>query len=518
MYTAFYGLKEDPFSITPDPRFLYWSPTHQEAFRHLVYGIQGNKGLVALTGEPGTGKTAILHAMTEHLRSVYPQMHIAFLVNSKITVHDLFSLIFDEFHIDQHCDNKSAYLIAFRNFLIQSRLNNEKSVIILDEAQNFHAAVLEEIRLLSNIETASEKLLHILLVGQPKLLTSINASDLAQLKQRLGIIYKLSPLNRLETTLYIHKRLSIAGAPAVDVFTSDALDEIFAYSGGLPRLINVLCDNALLFGFAAKTPHINGEIIRRVAQDMDLNTLEERLVPESRLSIRPPAPAAEPPRLAALGTPLTPQPMGAQGVSSEMRDADRVILQNAAFSVEDWDELLRQDSVGRPRHSGRFLLLAVVLLGLLGGILGAKLGLLSLPEGISSAWKALTQQIMPHLDTSAALDKAQGHPVVPLKVPATQRGNAVAVIDVVPAMTAAWQPDQQPTAVTPGQSGSGEKPFTAKKVLVVRPGDTLSEILVREYGEYSKKVLELVTIANPGVSAQSPLAVGQRLVIPERLQ
>ncbi len=234
MYKDFYGLKEEPFNITPDPRFLYWSQKHQEAFRHLVYGVQSNKGLAVLTGEPGTGKTAILRAVTEHLSDQYPGVHIAFLVNSKINVQDLFCLIFDEFGLDANEDSKSMYLIKLKSFLIQNHHNNQKNILILDEAQNFHAALLEEIRLLSNMELAGEKLLHIFLVGQPQLLENVKTPSLGQLKQRLGIMYNLLPLNRLETELYIHKRLSVAGAHEVDIFRRDALDEIFVSSSAAP--------------------------------------------------------------------------------------------------------------------------------------------------------------------------------------------------------------------------------------------------------------------------------------------
>jgi general secretion pathway protein A len=288
VYKDFYRLKEEPFNITPDPRFLYWSQKHQEAFRHLVYGVQSNKGLAVLTGEPGTGKTAILRAVTEHLSEQYPGIHIAFLVNSKINVQDLFCLIFDEFGLEANEDSKSMYLIKLKNFLTQNHQNNQKSILILDEAQNFHAALLEEIRLLSNMEIAGEKLLHIFLVGQPQLLENVKTPGLGQLKQRLGIMYNLLPLNRLETELYIHKRLSVAGAQVVDIFKSDALDEIFACAKGFPRLINILCDNALLFGCSSNIYHIGRDIIRRVAKDMDISALED-VTPESGLLTRPPA-------------------------------------------------------------------------------------------------------------------------------------------------------------------------------------------------------------------------------------
>src|SRR5919199_318820 len=181
------------------------------------------------------------------------------------------------------------YLIKLKNFLIQNHYNSQKSVLILDEAQNFHAALLEEIRLLSNLEIVGEKLLHIFLVGQPQLLENVKTPGLGQLKQRLGIMYNLLPLNRLETELYIHKRLSVAGAPEVNLFSADALDEIFACAKGYPRLINLVCDNALLFGCSTNTYHIGRDIIRRVAQDMDISTLEEDVTPDSGLLTRPSA-------------------------------------------------------------------------------------------------------------------------------------------------------------------------------------------------------------------------------------
>ena len=403
MYKDFYGLKEEPFNITPDPRFLYWSQKHQEAFRHLVYGVQSNKGLAVLTGEPGTGKTAILRAVTEHLSDQYPGVHIAFLVNSKINVQDLFCLIFDEFGLEANEDSKSMYLIKLKSFLIQNHHNNQKNILILDEAQNFHAALLEEIRLLSNMEVAGEKLLHIFLVGQPQLLANVKTPSLGQLKQRLGIMYNLLPLNRLETELYIHKRLSVAGAHEVDIFRGDALDEIFTCAKGFPRLINILCDNALLFGSSTNTYHIGRDVIQRVAKDMDISTSEEDVTPESSLLPRPPARATEPRTGPAPVAPPTlpppeqrrPAPTGAPAPRPEVReDADRIIRRHTVFSEDNywdyWESLLHKNSrhdptllstwkqasehESRPRLR-RFLLIAVALLGLLGGIVGEELGL-----------------------------------------------------------------------------------------------------------------------------------------------
>ena len=405
MYTAFYGLKEEPFNITSDPRFLYWSQKHQEAFRHLVYSIQSNKGLAVLTGNPGTGKTAILHAIIKHLNEIYPGIHIAFLVNSQIGVQDLFQLIFDEFHIENTVYSKSVYLINLKSFLVKNHLQNEKSVLILDEAQNFHPTILEEIRLLSNMEMAAEKLLHIFLVGQSKLLENINTPPLEHLKQRVGIMYNLPHLNRLETELYIHKRLSVAGMHEVDIFTSDALDEIFACTTGLPRLINIVCDNALLFGCTANTYHINRDIISRVAQAMDITRAGESVVTDSALPRRSPSLSSEPRTLASPVVPPGPQSPGLQEPQSPVgEDADCFLLQNTVFSMEDWENFLRKDkqrghiwkkAAEREAQQRllRCLIIAVALLGLLGGIVSAQLGLWSLRAAVGHALETVTQQV-----------------------------------------------------------------------------------------------------------------------------
>ena len=561
MYKDFYGLKEEPFNITPDPRFLYWSQKHQEAFRHLVYGVQSNKGLAVLTGEPGTGKTAILRAVTEHLSEQYPGIHIAFLVNSKINVQDLFCLIFDEFGLETNEDSKSMYLIKLKNFLIHNHHNNQKSILILDEAQNFHAALLEEIRLLSNMETAGEKLLHIFLVGQPQLLANVKAPNLGQLKQRLGIMYNLLPLSRLEAELYIHKRLSVAGAHEVDIFRRDALDEIFACAKGFPRLINILCDNALLFGCSTNTYHIGRDIIRHVAKDMDISTLEDGVTPESGLLTRPPAGATAPRMVTSPVVPPTPPP--ADPPRSEQtrspvpqpevrEDADRIILRNTVFSEDNyrdyWDSLLRK----RPRNENnllstwkqaaeresrqrvwRFLLIAVALLGLLGGIVGEQLGLWSLRAVVDRAMEMVRQRVA-LVSGIAAAPEAGGGPgqerqvaplarrTFPTAMSGHERASAGTAVPPAPQESArapappALLPSSQLPAIAPVQPVGGAKELAIKKVVVVRSGDTLSHILAQEYGEYTKTVVDLVGEANPGLRNIHFLEIGQRLILPER--
>jgi general secretion pathway protein A len=559
VYKDFYGLKEEPFNITPDPRFLYWSQKHQEAFRHLVYGVQSNKGLAVLTGEPGTGKTAILRAVTEHLGEQYPGIHIAFLVNSKINVQDLFCLIFDEFGLEANEDSKSMYLIKLKSFLIQNHHNNQKSILILDEAQNFHAALLEEIRLLSNMEIAGEKLLHIFLVGQPQLLKNVRMPGLGQLKQRLGIMYNLLPLNRLETELYIHKRLSVAGASAVDIFRDDALDEIFACTKGFPRLINILCDNALLFGCSTNTYHIGRDIIRRVARDMDISALEEDVAPDTRLLTRPPAGTPEPHTETSPVVPPTRPPTDlhqpAQTVSPaappEMReDADRLILRNTVFSEDHyWESLLRknprndnnliyswQQAAARESRQRlrRFLLIAVALLGLLGGIIGEQLGLWSLRAIVNRAVEMVQQRVASVSGITAAPEEAgggrdQGHqgtslssPPSPAATSGSDRASAgTAIPPALKEPTRASAPPVLPLsgqlqALAPTQHLGGARELAIKKVVVVRAGDTLSHILAQEYGEYTKAIVDLVSEANPSLRNIHFLEIGQRLILPER--
>jgi general secretion pathway protein A len=558
VYKDFYGLKEEPFNITPDPRFLYWSQKHQEAFRHLVYGVQSNKGLAVLTGQPGTGKTAILRAVTEHLSEQYPGVHIAFLVNSKINVQDLFCLIFDEFGLEASEDSKSMYLIKLKNFLIQNHHDNQKNILILDEAQNFHAALLEEIRLLSNMEVAGEKLLHIFLVGQPQLLENVKMPSLGQLKQRLGIMYNLLPLNRLETELYIHKRLSVAGAHEVDIFRNDALDEIFASAHGFPRLINILCDNALLFGCSTNTYHIGRDIIRRVAKDMDLSTLEEDVTPDNGLLTRPPARAPEPRTGSSpVVPPIPPSPElhqpGQTGLPTPppdvREDADRIIRRNTVFSEDNyWESLLRKNprkdnnliytwKQAAARESRqrlrRFLLLAVALFLLLGGIVGEQLGLWSLRAVVERAVEMVRQRAA-FVSEIVAIPEAgggrdQGRPVAPLPrrtLPSATSGHerTSAGAAGLPApqepvrapASLALLPNSQLPVIAPVQPGGEAKEFAIKRVVIVRAGDTLSQILAQEYGEYTKAVVDLVSEANPGLRNIHFLEIGQRLILPER--
>jgi general secretion pathway protein A len=283
MYEKFYGFTEKPFNITPDPHFLYLGEHHQEALAHLIYGINERKGFIVVTGEVGTGKTTLIHTLLGRLEA---NVKTALIFNPNLTLEDFFLLVFDEFELETSQPTKAHFLISLNNFLLERSERGENAVLIIDEAQNLPLPILEEIRLLLNLETAKDKLLQIVLAGQPELHHKLNLPELRQLKQRISIRYHIPPLNRKETGGYIRERLRIAGSPNSSLFTDKAINEIFKYSKGIPRLINVLGDNALLLGYADDKQTIDHLIVRECVADLEL----KRIKPPKRIEpiLRPP--------------------------------------------------------------------------------------------------------------------------------------------------------------------------------------------------------------------------------------
>src|SRR2546429_5362450 len=263
MYLTFYGLSEKPFNTTPDPGFLYMSPGHQEALAQLLYGVQERKGFMVLTGKVGTGKTTLLNALRHRLNG---QTAISFVFNSTLPFDGILEYVLADFGIAKGEESAAQRLIALNNFLIDRERAGENTVLILDEAQNLDASTLEQIRLLSNFETPTDKLLQILLVGQPELKGKLNLPELQQLKQRVGLRCQIPPLTLEEAREYVWNRLSIAGASDLGVFTDAAVSRITEYSGGIPRLINIVCDHCLLFGFADAKRRIDRPIANRAIQ------------------------------------------------------------------------------------------------------------------------------------------------------------------------------------------------------------------------------------------------------------
>ena len=260
---AFFGLQQQPFNPTPDPRFLYPSPGHREGLAHLLYGVRQHKGFILLTGEVGTGKTTLLRTLLSRLDG---NTASAFVFDTTLPFEGLLEYILEDFGIAKPGESHVQRLIALNNFLIERRRAGQNTVLVLDEAQNLDLHALEQIRLLSNIETQTEKLLQILLVGQPELLDKLDRPELRQLKQRIGLRCRILPLTDGQTRDYIRTRLRVAGATDLALFSDAAVARIAEYSGGVPRLINTLCDHCLLIGYADQIRRIDRKIVEEAIE------------------------------------------------------------------------------------------------------------------------------------------------------------------------------------------------------------------------------------------------------------
>jgi general secretion pathway protein A len=269
MYNAFFGFKESPFNLTPDPAFLYRSQQHEEALANLIYGVQSRKGFVVLTGEVGTGKTTMLECLQDFLAAHH--IDFAYLFNSRLTPEQFFEMM--AYDLDLRCSktSKTEVLIALNQLLIQNANEGRTTALILDEAHNLEWDVLEEVRLLGNLENRRGKLLQIVLAGQPEFDRKLDAPSLRQLKQRIALRCLLKPFREKETVEYISTRLAKAGMPQQTVFPADVLSEIHLRSQGIPRVINAICDNLLLTAFAMENKVASVEMIDEVTEDMRLD-------------------------------------------------------------------------------------------------------------------------------------------------------------------------------------------------------------------------------------------------------
>ncbi len=266
MYNKFYGFKIKPFEITPDPKFLYLSENHREALAHLTYAIRERKGFTVLTGEVGTGKTTLVQTLLSRLNG---NTKTAYIFNPKLGSTDFIHTICEDFGIGGLKKSKGQYLAQLHKFLMDCYARNENVVLIIDEAHTLEPKLLEEVRLLTNLETPRSKLLQVILIGQPELNDVLNNPQYRQLKQRISLRYHLHSLNERETEAFIKRRLKVSGAPNADIFTPKAIKEIYQYSKGIPRLINIVCDNALLTGYATDKKVIGPKIILEVIDHLE---------------------------------------------------------------------------------------------------------------------------------------------------------------------------------------------------------------------------------------------------------
>ncbi len=267
MYLRFFGLNEKPFAITPDPRYLYLSERHAEALAHLLYGINEAGGFIQLTGEVGTGKTTVVRTL---LSRVPHHADVAVILNPRVTPVEFLLTICEELGLgiaDADRDSVKQLVDALNRRLLSAHADGRRIIVIVDEAQNLSAEVLEQVRLLTNLETPTQKLLQIILIGQPELRELLDRTELRQLAQRITGRYHLEPLSREETRGYVRHRLRVAGA-AEDIFTPAALDEIHRLASGIPRVINVTCDRALLGAYTQETRKVTAPLVRLAAGEV----------------------------------------------------------------------------------------------------------------------------------------------------------------------------------------------------------------------------------------------------------
>jgi len=273
MYTRFYGLTRSPFELTPDPSSVLTTERLNEAFATLYCGIRWRKGFIVLTGEVGTGKTLLVRCLMSALSST--DVEFAYLVNTQLSVNDFVQYLALDFGLDISGKSKAKILYELQMFLINRERNGLTSVLVVDEAHHLNREVLEEIRLLTNLETTERKLLQILLVGQPELDKTLDHPELRQLKQRIALRSRLEPLSPEEVKAYIERRLQAAGANGrgCALFPDPTVDAIYRYSWGIPRLINILCDNAFIAGYARHYEAIPSTTIEEIASDLRLEAM-----------------------------------------------------------------------------------------------------------------------------------------------------------------------------------------------------------------------------------------------------
>lgn len=486
MYFEHFGLHESPFALTPDPRYLYMSDAHKEALASMVYGVQERKGFVLILGEVGTGKTTLIRHLLGHfgdnIRTVY-------IFNSLVSFEDLLRAILRDLELPCPSRQRLDMIETLNDYLIRETTAGRYVVLIVDEAQHLSPEVLEDLRMLSNLETSTSKLLQIILVGQPELGQKLARPGLRQLRQRIGLVAELNPLTYDETVKYITHRLEVAGHRGRALFTRLALRKIHKASGGIPRLVNVLCDKSLVLAFGDGASQVGRRTVKQVVQDWSAYT-----------------------------RPHTPAPIAGQrraaGVERRARPPRRLARVAAAVLVPLIAVPALLVAVQRLDLVGRFeRLLSRQEAGAVGvdraGAAGPENAPAAAPRAPRTPPPATTVSLPPRAEAPAPQPPAATPLTQPAASPATAAAAGSGAASVLP--PAALKADAvKKTALLP--PGAPLVPSIGE--VTVRPGDTLGALVFSAYGRADFTLIDHVRMANPAITDVNLIEVGRRLRFP----
>jgi general secretion pathway protein A len=484
MYTTYFGLREQPFSITPNPRFFYANPGHEEAYANLLYGIQERKGCIVLIGEAGTGKTTLLRRVMENQEET---VRTAFLFNTTLTFDELLDFLCHDFALPVPEGQRLAKIQALNQFLLTQLQDGGTAVLLIDEAQNLSDEILENLRLLSNFETARAKLLQIVLVGQPELDKKLERPELRQLKQRIAIRCHLDRLKARDVGPFIYHRLHIAGCDRHDVFTPEAVQRIAIYSRGIPRLINILCDNALLIAYGTGVHTVAETVIEEVAQDLRLKREEVRLArsnPVEDVVLWRTSPA---------GQEVTNKTAAVQTIESV-----------AAMATVDGQEEMRQAVAAgfAPVWGKRLLWVATITVV----VFFLRVGGVKLSPPQTTARNVELSVI----SSPAPTEPKRSEPGIQDRIPPAANLSSQSTVEQQADGRSEETPQSLSSPAPTDSHGSGEQ----GQLITIARGNTISEIVLKMYGSHNALAFDLIKEFNPQLEDLDRIAVGDQVWLP----
>jgi general secretion pathway protein A len=494
MYTQFYGFAEKPFNVTPDPKFLYLTASHREALAAMLYGVTERRGYIAITGEVGTGKTTLIYTLLNQLSD---KVQAVCVFHTAVTFDQLLRTILFELNLPGNGD-KDELLRVFKTYLREQLAHDKIIALIIDEAQNLPSEVLEEIRLLSNLETEKEKLLQIVFVGQPEFERKLDSEHLRQLKQRIVIRRTIPPLIEKEITEYIEHRLKLVGSASAEVFTAEALSLICTYSQGMPRTINTICDNAFLIGYGMGKKKIDRQIILELLRDMAI----------------PVAMHADQTPVAAQA--IFPPPVGPVYSSTKKIAVGIFILCLLALVVLLAKEFPRETSVKPSVPMAREALQQQQQTAIVPHPEHPETFPASEPPAPSAEKKQATETLRPAVDGKTATEP-----------PAPAAAEAHKAIAETSAPSGAGEKPSQPAAEQPAEAGtekaaafsaftvSFKQDLKIKQTATVQKGDTIFSLARKYYQSDNRTIIDFILQANPGIRYSSIITPGERVKIPE---